>query len=92
VIYLHKKTNLCLVLMRDDLKMYHVLSVIAAATTLPKISEKNTYPWFDGANLRSSNSSRIRPLLTKVAIESCHVDQDQRAEGLLLGDPIGTIG
>jgi hypothetical protein len=31
-------------------------------------------------------SSRIRPLLTKVAIVSYHVEQDQIAEGLLLED------
>jgi hypothetical protein len=33
-------TNLCLALRREDLKMYHGFSVIAAATTPPKISEK----------------------------------------------------
>jgi hypothetical protein len=64
--------NLCLAPMREDLKT--------------KIPEKLHLCMVRRGNLRSLRSSRIRPLLTKVAIESCHADQDQIAKGLLLGD------
>jgi hypothetical protein len=66
--------------------MYHGFSIIAAATTPPKISEKYTYAWFSEGNLRILSSSRIMPLLTKAFFGSCHIDQDQIAEGLLLED------
>jgi hypothetical protein len=69
---LHRKINLCLAPIRDDLKT--------------KIPKNYTYALFDGCNLRNLCSSRIRHLLTKVAMGSCHVNQDQIIEGLLLGD------
>jgi hypothetical protein len=58
---LHNKINFCPVPMREDLET--------------KIPEKTTLMHGSmGGNLRSMCSSRNMPLLTKVAIESCHVD------------------
>jgi hypothetical protein len=75
---LHKKINHCLAPMREDLKT--------------KILEKLHLCMVRWGNHCSLCSSQIRPLLTKVAIGSCHVDEDQIAEGLVMGITIGTIG
>jgi hypothetical protein len=82
--------------MSEDLKTYRRLLVIAAVTTSLKISEKlhlcmvrlrqSSQLIVRKKNPRSLCSSLIRTLLTKVAIGSCHVEQDQIAKGLLLGD------
>jgi hypothetical protein len=73
--------------MREDLKMHHEFLVIAAATTLPKVSKKLAlYMVRWRGNLHNLSYSRIRHLLTKVAIGFCHADQDQIAKGLLLED------
>jgi hypothetical protein len=79
--------------MREDLKTYYEFAVIEAATTPSKISEKLHLCMVRWGNLRSLSSSRIRPLLTKVAIGSCYTDQDQIAErGYCWWIAIETIG